>query len=109
MALRLVLESRKMSVSYPQRRMKIGYARAGRIMDMMEENRIVGPDAGSKPLDLLVDPADYLANMREQLAVKPSSAIRVLESYLSPESKSSISFRTVQLCVFDPLRLRAAV
>jgi S-DNA-T family DNA segregation ATPase FtsK/SpoIIIE len=60
MALRLVLESRKASVSYIQRRMKIGYARAGRLMDMMEENGIVGPYQGSKPRDLLVDPGKYL-------------------------------------------------
>jgi S-DNA-T family DNA segregation ATPase FtsK/SpoIIIE len=66
MALRLILESRKASVSYLQRRMKIGYARAGRIMDMMEENGIVGPYAGSKPRELLVDPADYQANMRNE-------------------------------------------
>jgi hypothetical protein len=61
MALRLVLESRKASVSYIQRRMKIGYARAGRLMDMMEENGIVGPYQGSKPRDLMVDPTEYLA------------------------------------------------
>ncbi len=59
-ALRLVLESRKASVSYIQRRLRIGYARAGRLMDMMEEQGIVGPYQGSKPRDLLVDPAEYL-------------------------------------------------
>jgi S-DNA-T family DNA segregation ATPase FtsK/SpoIIIE len=61
MALKLVLESRKASVSYIQRRMKIGYARAGRIMDLMEERGIVGPYQGSKPRDLRVDPEEYLA------------------------------------------------
>ena len=63
MALRLILESRKASVSYIQRRMKIGYARAGRIMDMLEEQGIVGPYQGSKPRDLLVDPTEYLAEL----------------------------------------------
>ncbi len=65
MALRLILESRKASVSYIQRRMKIGYARAGRIMDLMEERGIVGPYQGSKPRDLIVDAEEYLREMDE--------------------------------------------
>jgi S-DNA-T family DNA segregation ATPase FtsK/SpoIIIE len=63
MALRLLMESRKGSVSYIQRRMKIGYARAGRLMDMMEERGIVGPYQGSKPRDIAVDPARVLRNL----------------------------------------------
>jgi DNA segregation ATPase FtsK/SpoIIIE, S-DNA-T family len=59
-ALRLVFESRKASVSYIQSRLRIGYARAGRLMDMMEEQGIVGPYQGSKPRDIIVDPAEYL-------------------------------------------------
>ena len=62
-ALRMVLENNKASVSMIQRRLKIGYARAGRLMDMMEEEGIVGPYQGSKPRDLLVDPAEELAKI----------------------------------------------
>ena len=65
MALRLILESRKASVSYIQRRMKIGYARAGRIMDLMEERGIVGPYQGSKPRDLIVNAEEYLRSLEE--------------------------------------------
>lgn len=59
-ALILVLETRKPSVSLIQRRMKIGFARAGRLMDLMEERGIVGPYLGSKPRDLLVDDPDSM-------------------------------------------------
>ncbi|MFH0793694.1 MAG: DNA translocase FtsK 4TM domain-containing protein, partial [bacterium] len=64
-ALRLILESKKASVSLIQRRMKIGYARAGRLMDMMEDNGVVGPYQGSKPRTLLVEPSELLARLDE--------------------------------------------
>ena len=38
-----------------QRRLKVGYARAGRIMDMLEEKGVVGPPDGSKPREVLLD------------------------------------------------------
>ena len=43
------------STSNIQRRLKVGYSRAGRIMDMLEEKGIVGPPNGSKPREVLVD------------------------------------------------------
>ncbi|MEG1512563.1 MAG: DNA translocase FtsK 4TM domain-containing protein [Raoultibacter sp.] len=43
------------STSGIQRRLKVGYSRAGRIMDMLEEKGIVGPPNGSKPREILVD------------------------------------------------------
>jgi len=62
-ALRLILDCKKASVSLIQRRMKIGYARAGRLMDLMEDRGIVGPYQGSKPRQLLVDPVEYLRKL----------------------------------------------
>ncbi len=54
-AAHIVVESRLGSTSGLQRRLKVGYARAGRIMDMLEEKGVVGPPDGSKPREVLLD------------------------------------------------------
>jgi S-DNA-T family DNA segregation ATPase FtsK/SpoIIIE len=53
-AKKIILESRKASASFLQRRMRIGYARAARILDMLERNGIIGPPRGSKPREILI-------------------------------------------------------
>jgi len=55
-ALEIVMQQGKASASYIQRRLKIGYNRAARIVEEMEERGIVGPSQGSKPRDLLRAP-----------------------------------------------------
>ena len=54
-AAKIVVESQLGSTSGLQRRLKVGYARAGRIMDMLEEKGVVGPPDGSKPREVLLD------------------------------------------------------
>jgi S-DNA-T family DNA segregation ATPase FtsK/SpoIIIE len=54
-AAQIVVESHLGSTSSLQRRLKVGYARAGRIMDMLEAKGIVGPPDGSKPREVLLD------------------------------------------------------
>ena len=61
-AVRVVVNAGEASVSNIQRKLSLGYARAGRIMDMMEEQGIVGPPSGSKPRKVLVD-STYLTSL----------------------------------------------
>ena len=66
-AMRLVVETNQASVSILQRRMRLGYTRAARLIDMMEMNGIVGPYVGSKPRDILIDREQWLLeHMKEK-------------------------------------------
>ena len=58
-ALEIVTTAGKASASYLQRRLKIGYNRAARLVEEMERKGIVGPQNGSKPRDLLHVPDDF--------------------------------------------------
>jgi len=53
----VVIQARKASASLLQRRLRIGYARAARLIDMLEEQGIVGPSEGAKPREVLIKPA----------------------------------------------------
>lgn len=50
-----VIEAGKASTSYLQRKLRIGYSRAARLMDLLEERGVIGPQDGSKPRDILND------------------------------------------------------
>ncbi len=63
-AAKIVVESQLGSTSGLQRQLAVGYARAGRIMDMLEAKGVVGPPNGSKPRDVLLD-ADGLEELRQ--------------------------------------------
>ncbi len=54
-ALQIVVESRKASASLLQRRMKLGYARAARLLDQMEENGVIGPVNGAKAREIYIE------------------------------------------------------
>lgn len=57
-AARLVVAERMGSASFLQRRMRVGFSRASRLVDLMEQDGILGPAQGSKPREVLVPP-DY--------------------------------------------------
>ncbi|OEH85882.1 hypothetical protein BHU72_03665 [Desulfuribacillus stibiiarsenatis] len=67
-AVELILEVGQASVSFLQRKLKVGYARAARLIDSMEENGVVGPFEGSKPRDVLLTKDEYYHIKEQQKA-----------------------------------------
>ncbi len=73
-AIRVLCQYDRASASLLQRKLSIGYARAARILDTLEEMGIVGPGEGSKPRDVLVRNADeYFANRDRSSQSPPTS------------------------------------
>lgn len=60
-AVRVVVESRKASTSLLQRRLRVGYARAARIIEEMEEQGVIGPADGARPREVLISSLDELS------------------------------------------------
>ena len=86
----VVLETGQASVSMLQRRLKLGYARAARIMDLMEELGIVGPYAGSKPRNILVTREQWEITKAELLNTG-SAAVPAAQQTVIPEMAEPLS------------------
>lgn len=71
-AVKLILESGQASVSVLQRRLGLGYTRAARLIDMMEDEGVVGPYQGSKPRDILMTLEQYQAKDAPTSASAPA-------------------------------------
>jgi S-DNA-T family DNA segregation ATPase FtsK/SpoIIIE len=65
-AARIIVQSGQASISYLQRRLRIGFSRAARLVDMMEMEGLVSPAAGGKPREVLVDKS-YFEEVDAQL------------------------------------------
>lgn len=61
-AVQIVLEAKQASVSLLQRRMRVGYTRAARLIDAMEARAVIGPYEGSKPREVLISLEQYQQN-----------------------------------------------
>jgi DNA segregation ATPase FtsK/SpoIIIE, S-DNA-T family len=59
---RIVMETKKASASFLQRRLRIGYSRAARLIDMLEDKGFVGPADGAKPREVYENPTGQLAS-----------------------------------------------
>jgi len=66
-AARLVVAERQASASFLQRRLRVGFSRASRLIDLMEQDGLLGPPQGSKPREVLVPP-DYFIEVDETKA-----------------------------------------
>ncbi len=67
-AVEMVLVTGTASASHLQRKLKLGYARAARIIDQMEAEGVIGPSEGSKPREILVDPKSFLKELEKNRA-----------------------------------------
>ena len=72
-AIEVVLELGQASVSMLQRRLKLGYGRAARLVDQMEEKGVVGPFEGSKPRQVLITKEQWQEMQYRQGADAPSA------------------------------------
>lgn len=89
---KIVLETKKASASFLQRRLRIGYSRAARLIDMLEERGIVGPADGAKPREVYGDVgpknSDSISNISE---TSPDESEIVEETEESEEFEGKIT------------------
>ena len=85
-AVEVILETGQASVSMLQRRLKLGYSRAARLVDQMEERGIVGPFEGSKPRQLLITKEQW-----QEMKMKGSFSAGEQEAESRPDPYGSIS------------------
>ncbi len=100
-AVNVVIENRKASTSLLQRRLRIGYGRAARLVETMEDQGIVGPADGSRPREVLIHSADEVfggpaaappndeadASPRRKLSRRPSLTNRGHSGIIKPVNK----------------------
>ena len=89
-AIEMVIDSGTASTSYIQRRFKVGYARAGRIIDQMEERGVISGYAGSKPREVLISKERWA-----ELKMAPTSGKPSASSNVEDDSEDTIDISSI--------------
>ncbi len=79
----LIINSGKASASFLQRRLSVGYARAARLLDLLEEAGVIGPSNGAKPREIMVTREQYEALVEDSIA---GARLHDRETAVAPDS-----------------------
>ncbi|MBI2609889.1 DNA translocase FtsK 4TM domain-containing protein [Candidatus Giovannonibacteria bacterium] len=99
-ARRIAIEAGKVSASYLQRRLRVGYARAARLLDMMEERGVIGPADGAKPREILMKSDDFesapelpvRSSAQEDISQADNSNASKMKAALKPKNEEDSDF-----------------
>ena len=89
-AIETVIESGTASTSFIQRRFKVGYARAGRIIDQMEERGVISGYAGSKPREVLISKERWA-----ELKMAPTTSPKQTTNAVADDEEDTIDISSI--------------
>lgn len=96
-AVKILLDAQKASTSLLQRRLKIGYSRAARIIDILEDKGVVGPNEGSKPREILIEEWPIGGSIKNGMPTADDDYEEAGEDYEDEEEEEEIEDEELDL------------